>query len=94
MLQYFVGSCALVTLGLSVKDPRELRVVLLLHNLAAFIDGVHIGRALGWDVEICGVIWSHSLALIPALTSCNNPILSLGHSIILHPIPQIFYKSS
>ena len=36
--------------------PRELRVVLLLHSLGASIDGVHIGRALGWDVEICGVL--------------------------------------
>ena len=59
-----------------MKYPRELQVVLLLHNLGASIDGVHIGRALGWDVEICEVLWSHSLALIPALSSCSNPILS------------------
>ena len=77
-----------------MKHPRELRVVLLLHNLVASIDGVHIGRALGWDVEICGVLLSHSLALRPSLSSCSNPILSLGHSIIFHTSPQIFYKSS
>ena len=77
-----------------MKYPRELRVVLLIHNLGASIYGVHIGRALGWDVEICGVLWSHSLTLRPALPSCNNPILSLGHSIIFQPSPQIFYKSS
>ena len=75
-----------------MKYPRELRVVLLLHNLGASIDGVHIGHALGWDVEICGVLWSHSLALIPSLPSCINRILSLGHIIIFHPSPQIFYK--
>ena len=38
----------------------ELLVSLLRHNLGVSIDGVHIGRALGWDVGICGVIWSHS----------------------------------
>ena len=59
-----------------MKYPRELRVVLLHHILGASIDGVHIGRALGWDVEICGVLWSHSLALGPQLPSCSNPILS------------------
>ena len=73
---------------------RELQVVFLLHNLGASIDGVHIGRALRWDVEICGVLLSHSLALIPELTSCSNRIISLGHSIIFHPSPQIFYKLS
>ena len=77
-----------------MKYPRELRVIFLLYNLGTSIDGVHIRRALGWDVEICGVLWSHSLALRPALPSCNNPILSLGHSIIFHPSPHIFYKSS
>ena len=77
-----------------MKYPRDLRVVLLLHSLYASIDGVRIGRALGWDVEICGMLWSHSLALILALPSCNNPILSLGHSIIFHPSPQRCYKSS
>ena len=75
-----------------MKYPRDLRVVLLLHNLGASIDGVHIGRALGWDVEICGMLWSHTLAFRPALPSGSNPILSLGHSIIFHPSPQIFYK--
>ena len=69
----YVGSCALVPLGLAVKYPRELRVVLLLHSLGVSIDGVHIGRALGWYVGICGVLWSHSLALRPALPSCSNP---------------------
>ena len=59
-----------------VKYKRDLRAVLLHHNLGASIDGVHIGRALGWDVEICGLLWSHSLALGPALTSCSNTILS------------------
>ena len=77
-----------------MKYPRYLRVVLLLLSLGASIDGVHIGSALGWDVEIFGVLWSHSLELRPALPSCNNPIISLGHSIIFHPSPQIFYKSS
>ena len=77
-----------------VKYPRELQVVLLLHSLGASIDLVHIERALGWEDEICGVLWSHSLALRPVLPSCNNPIISLGHSIILHPSPKIFYKSS
>ena len=71
-----------------------MRVVFLLHSLGASIDGVHIWRALGWDVEICGVIWSHSLALRPAIPSFNNPILILGHSIIFHPSPHIFYKLS
>ena len=87
MFQEFDESCALITMVLAVKYPRELQVVLLLHSLDASIDGVHIGRALGWYVEICGVIWSHSLALRPELPSCNNPILSLGHSIIFHPSP-------
>ena len=79
---------------LAVKYLRELLVVLLQHNLGASIDGLHIRRALGWDVEIYGVIWSHTLALIPALPSGNNPIPSLGHSIIFNPSPQIFYKLS
>ena len=66
--------------------PSELRVVFL-HNLGASIDEVHIGRDLGWDVEICGVIWSHSLALRPSLPSYSNPILSLVHIRIFHPSP-------
>ena len=37
--------------------PRELIVALLHYNLVASIDGVHIGRTLGWDVGICGVLW-------------------------------------
>ena len=94
MLQYFFGSCAFIPLGLAVNYPRELRVVLLLHNSGTSIDGVHIGRTLGCDVEIFGVLWSNSLALKPALPSCSNKILSLGHSIIFHPSPLIFYKSS
>ena len=65
----------------------ELQVVLLLYSLGATINGVNIGRALGWDIEICGVIWSHSLALRPALNFCSNPIISLGHIIIFHPSP-------
>ena len=73
-----------------MKYPRELRVVLLLRNLGASLDGVHIGRNLGWGVEICGVIWSHSLALRSELLSFSNTIISLGHSIIFHPSPQIF----
>ena len=77
-----------------MKYPRELQVVLLLHDLGASIDGVRIGHALGWDVEICGLLWSHSLALIPELPSCSNPILSLGNSIIFYRSPRIFYESS
>ena len=92
MFQYFFGSCAFVPLGLAVKYPKELRLVLLLRNLGAFIHGVHIGKTLGWDVETCGVLWSHSLALRPSLTSCGNPILSLYHSIVFYHSPQIFYK--
>ena len=53
-----------------------LLVVLLHHILGASIDGKNIGRDLGWDVETCGVLWSHSLALRPELYSCSNPILS------------------
>ena len=49
---------------------------------------------LEWGYYKSEVLWSHSLALIPALPSCSNPILSLGQSIIFHPSPQIFYKSS
>ena len=94
MFQYCFGSCAFIPLGLAVKYPRELRVVFLLHNFGASIDGVHIRRALGWDVEIFGVLWSHILALIPAFISCSNPIISLCHIIFFHPSPKIFYKSS
>ena len=36
-----------------VKYPRELLVALLHNNLGAFIDGVHIGRALRWEVVVC-----------------------------------------
>ena len=74
-----------------MKYPSELKVVLLHHNLGTSIDGVHIGRALGWGVEICVVLWSHSLALRPALPSYSNPIINLGHSIIFHPSAQMFY---
>ena len=79
-------------MGLAVKYPRVLRVVLFYYNLGTSIDRVHIGRALGWDVEICGVLWSHILALRQALPSCSNPILGLGQTITFHPIPQIYYK--
>ena len=77
-----------------MKYPRGLRVVLLRHNLGTSIDGVHFGRALGWDVEIDGVLWSHSLSLRPAIPSCSNPIISLAHSITFHATPQISYKLS
>ena len=48
--------CAFGPLGLVMKYPRELQVVLLFHNLGVSIGGVHIGSASGWDVEICGVL--------------------------------------
>ena len=76
MLPQFVGSCAFVTLGLAVKYPRGLKVVLLHHNFGVSIDGVHIGRALGWDIEFCVVLWSHSLTLRPGRPYCINPIIS------------------
>ena len=60
MYPQVVGSCDFVPLGLAVKYPRDLIVALLHHNLDVSIDGVHIWRALGWDVGICGVLWSHS----------------------------------
>ena len=69
-------------MGLVVKYLRGLRVVLLLHSLGASIDGVHIGRSLGWNVEIYGVLWSHSLALRPALLvgldCCSSIVLRAG----------------
>ena len=43
-----------------MKYPREFLASLLHHNLGVSIDGVYIGRDLGWDVGICGLIWSHS----------------------------------
>ena len=46
---------------------------MLLHSLGMSIDGVYIGRALGWDVEICGVLWSQSLSLRPALHKFQHP---------------------
>ena len=59
-----------------MKYPWGLLVILLYRNLGASIDGVNIGCDLGLDIEICGVLWSHSLALRPELISCSNPILS------------------
>ena len=69
---YCIGDFA----GIDQFRRNWFSVVLLHHNLGASIDGVYIGRALGWDDETCGIIWSHSLALIPELHSCSNPILS------------------
>ena len=46
-------------MGLAVNYSRELLVDFLYHSLGASIDGVHIGRALGWDVGSYGVICLH-----------------------------------
>ena len=64
-----------------MKYPKELQVVLFLHSLGASIVGVHIGRSLGWDVDICGVILSHSLALGPALGPIRTECRILKHVV-------------
>ena len=86
------GATKQLTTPLDTSPPiqESCELFLLHHNLGASVYGVHIGRSLGWYVEICGVLWSNSLAFIPALPSCSNTILNLGHSIIFHPSPQIF----
>ena len=66
-----------------MKYPRGLRVVLLHHNLGDSIYVVRIGRALGWGVDIFGVLWSHILALRPAISgrlvvSCGNSAIQCG----------------
>ena len=60
MLPQFCGSYAFFPIGLAVKYQRGLFVAFLHHNFGASIDGVNIGRALGWDVGICLVLWSQS----------------------------------
>ena len=52
------------------------------------IYGVYIGPAMGWDVEICAVLWSHSLALRRELLVFISPTLNLVHSIYCHPSPK------
>ena len=72
----FFGYCAFSPLGIGGEVPKGVDSFFLYHNLGASTDGVHIRRALGWDVEMFGVILSHSSALMPALPYCSNPILS------------------
>ena len=47
-----------------------------------------IWPTLGWGVEICAVIWSHSLAFRPALPVCSSITLSLVHSKSFHTSNQ------
>ena len=56
-----------------MKYPRELRVVLLLRSLGASIDGVHIGRALGWDYYKMEVLVSMPNYVTKALHKFQHP---------------------
>ena len=56
-----------------MKYPRELRVVLLLHILVASIDGVHIGRDLGWDYYKREVLVSMPNYVTKALHKFQHP---------------------